>query len=167
MMGRVRNARRTPGTTPTRRQVSGRLAVAAALMAALTATLTGCSTPDNPREDLRHTVRRVSMTMAGAAMTVDALERLPATVMTADLALADAVARVDEAEHRILLLDIRPGDEPTRGQALRLVREAADELADTQAWVTGVDPDQPAPTPALRDLANRLLELSDEMAATK
>ncbi len=42
MMGRVRDARRTPGTKPTRRQVSDRLALAAARVAALTATLTGC-----------------------------------------------------------------------------------------------------------------------------
>lgn len=96
-MGRVRDPSRTPGTQATRRQARGRLAVAAALVAALGAVLTGCSTPDDPREDLRRTVARVSVTMAGAAMTVDTLERLPATVMTADLALADAAARVDEA----------------------------------------------------------------------
>lgn len=151
----------------TRRTVGRLLSVTAALLAVLTGALAGCSTPDDPREDLRRTVARVSMTVAGAATTVDNLQHLPATARTADRSLADAAARVDEAEHRILLLDVAPADEPTRRQALRLIREAADDLADTQAWVSGVDPDQPAPTDALRDLANRVLEFSDEMRATR
>jgi len=86
--------------------------------------------------------------------------------MTADRALADAAARVDEAEHRILLLDVESADEPARRQALCLVQEAADDLAESREWATGLDPGQPAPTDALRDLANRLLESHDGIQAT-
>ncbi len=165
-MGRMRSARRLPGTEHSRREVVGLLPLAAAIVAALTAVLVWCSTPDGPRDDLRRTLGRVSMTVAGAATTVDNLERLPASAWTADRALADAAARVDEAERRILLLDVESADEPARRQALRLVQETAEDLAESREWATGIDPDRPAPTAALRDLANRLLELSDEIEAS-
>ena len=165
--GTVRDVRRPAGTSTARRTAGRRLGVTAALLAALTGALAACSTPDDPREDLRHTVRRVSMIMAGVATTADTLERLPASGMTADRSLAEAAARVDEAERRILLLDVAPADEPTRRQALRLVREASDDVADTQVWATGLDSGRPAPTAAIRDLANRLLALSDEMRAAR
>jgi len=135
-----------------------------AVVVALTLALAGCSTPADPWEEMRSAVRQVAITLAGTAMTVETLHRLPPTASAADLALADDAVVVEAAEERILLLDIALPDEGTRRDALRLVRDAAAELADTQAQVAAAEPGRPVPTEDLRRLADRLLELADEMA---
>ncbi len=139
-----------------------------ALVVALIAlVLAGCSAPDDPWEDMRAAVRQVSMTLAGAAMTVETLQRLPQTAPTADRALTDDAEQVGAAEERILLLNLGPGDEATRRDALRLVREAEAELAEARAGAAAAGPGTPVPTDELRDLADRLLELADAMAAER
>ena len=139
-----------------------------ALVVALIAlVLAGCSAPDDPWEDMRAAVRQVSMTLAGAAMTVETLQRLQQTAPTADRALTDDAEQVGAAEERILLLNLGPGDEATRRDALRLVREAEAELAEARAGAAAAGPGTPVPTDELRDLADRLLELADAMAAER
>lgn len=139
-----------------------------ALVVALIAlVLAGCSAPDDLWEDMRAAVRQVSMTLAGAAMTVETLQRLPQTAPTADRALTDDAEQVGAAEERILLLNLGPGDEATRRDALRLVREAEAELAEARAGAAAAGPGTPVPTDELRDLADRLLELADAMAAER
>lgn len=139
-----------------------------ALVVALIAlVLAGCSAPDDPWEDMRAAVRQVSMTLAGAAMTVETLQRLPQTAPTADRALTDDAEQVGAAEERILLLNLGPGDEATRRDALRLVREAEAELAEARAGAAAAGPGTPVPTDELRDLADRLLELADAMDAER